>query len=173
MKALFQLALRNLREHKSKTIIIALFIIFGSAIVILGNAFLESVNRGLERDFRANYTGDIVISAKPKQGQIIDIMGVQSISLVGDIPQLPALTEVERINQKMSEDKRISKTTRLISAQALMTKDEEFEVDMDNVSIMDIPVFFLFSGEDKTYFDTFGGQHIVEGRMIDYSSGEN
>ena len=175
MKALFQLALRNLREHKSKTIIIALFIIFGSAIVILGNAFLESVNRGLERDFRANYTGDIVISAKPKQGQVIDIMGVQSISLVGDIPQLPALTEVERINQKMSEDKRISKTTRLISAQALMTKDEEFEVDMeeDSLSIMDIPVFFLFAGEDKTYFDTFGGQHVVEGRMIDYSSGQN
>ena len=57
MKEIFKLALRNLKEHKSKTIIIALFLVFGVAIVVLGNSFLESVNRGLEKDFRNNYTG--------------------------------------------------------------------------------------------------------------------
>ena len=48
MKEIFRLALRNLKEHKSKTIIISLFLVFGVAIVILGNSFLESINRGLE-----------------------------------------------------------------------------------------------------------------------------
>ena len=52
MKEIIKLAMRNLKEHKSKTIIIALFLIFGIAIVVMGNSFLESVNRGLEKDFR-------------------------------------------------------------------------------------------------------------------------
>ena len=68
MRVIFQLALRNLKEHKAKTIIISMFIIFGTAIVILGNSFMESVNRGLEKDFRANYTGDLVVSAHAPEG---------------------------------------------------------------------------------------------------------
>ena len=67
MKEIFRLALRNLSEHKSKTIIISLFLVFGMAIVVLGNSFLESINRGLEKDFRQNYTGDLVISIQPEK----------------------------------------------------------------------------------------------------------
>ena len=76
MKEIFRLALRNLSEHKSKTIIISLFLVFGMAIVVLGNSFLESINRGLEKDFRQNYTGDLVISIQPEKGTILDIFGV-------------------------------------------------------------------------------------------------
>ena len=78
MRVIFQLALRNLKEHKAKTIIISMFIIFGTAIVILGNSFMESVNRGLEKDFRANYTGDLVVSAHAPEGTIMDIFSVNS-----------------------------------------------------------------------------------------------
>ena len=42
MKDIIKLALRNLKEHKSKTLIISMFILFGVAIVIMGNSFLES-----------------------------------------------------------------------------------------------------------------------------------
>ena len=101
MKEIIKLALRNLKEHKSKTIIIALFLVFGVAIVILGNSFLESVNRGLEKDFRENYTGDIAIGmTEPDKGTIYDIFGVSTTNLTGEIPQLPAISDLEKIYVK-------------------------------------------------------------------------
>ena len=97
MKEIIKLALRNLKEHKSKTIIISMFILFGVAIVIMGNSFLESVNRGLEKDFRANVTGDIAISTIPEKGTIIDVFGVNSTNFTGEIPQIPAINELDKV----------------------------------------------------------------------------
>lgn len=177
MGVILKLALKNLRAHRTKTIIISLFITFGSAIVILGNSFLESVNRGLEKDFRANYTGDITIGAIPPEGTIADIFGANEISVTGDIPQIPALTDLHEVEDVLTEFKDISRTTKLISAKALIVKGLEVDfasfLDDDSVSFMDAPVFMLFAGEEGTYFDMFGGQHITEGRILDPASTEN
>ena len=54
MGVIFKLAINNLRQQKSKTIIIGLFIAIGMMIVQVGNGFIESVNNGMEKDFRAN-----------------------------------------------------------------------------------------------------------------------
>ena len=177
MRVIFQLALRNLKEHKAKTIIISMFIIFGTAIVILGNSFMESVNRGLEKDFRANYTGDIVVSANPPEGTLVDIFGVMSNSFTGELLQIPALTDINQVMEVVDSTPEIEQETKMISAQGLMFKGDEVDLsaiqDDDSVSFMDIPIFMLFAGEGETYFDVFGGQHIVEGRALDYSSGDN
>ena len=177
MRVIFQLALRNLKEHKAKTIIISMFILFGTAIVILGNSFMESVNRGLEKDFRANYTGDIVVSANPPEGTLVDIFGVMSNSFTGELLQIPALTDINQVMEVVDSTPEINQKTKMISAQGLMFKGDEVDLsaiqDDDSVSFMDIPIFMLFAGEGETYFDVFGGQHIVEGRALDYSSGEN
>lgn len=177
MRVIFQLALRNLKEHKAKTIIISMFILFGTAIVILGNSFMESVNRGLEKDFRANYTGDIVVSANPPEGTLVDIFGVMSNSFTGELLQIPALTDINQVMEVVDSTPEIERKTKMISAQGLMFKGDEVDLsaiqDDDSVSFMDIPIFMLFAGEGETYFDVFGGQHIVEGRALDYSSGDN
>ena len=103
MKEIIKLALRNLKEHKSKTIIISMFILFGVAIVIMGNSFLESINRGLEKDFRANVTGDIAISTIPAKGTTIDVFGVNSTNFTGEIPQIPAINELEKVEKILKE----------------------------------------------------------------------
>ncbi|MCR4734361.1 MAG: FtsX-like permease family protein [Treponema sp.] len=167
MPVIFRLAIRNLKEHKSKTIIISLFLIFGVAIVIMGNSFLESINRGLEKDFRANYTGDIAISAKPEKGFRIDIFGVDSNTITTDIPQVPPLPELDKIMQIVNAHPEIAKTTKLISAKVIVA--EGLEVDFaeltenDNLTFDDLPISMLFSGEDETYWDTFSGINFVEG----------
>ena len=177
MRVIFQLALRNLKEHKTKTIIISLFIVFGTAIVILGNSFMESVNRGLEKDFRANYTGDLVVSATPPEGTIMDIFSVNSNSFTGEILQIPALTDIDQVLQILDSTPDIEQKTKMISTQGILFKGDEIDLsaiqDDDSVSLLDIPMFIMFSGEGDSYFDVFGGQHIVEGRALDYSSGEN
>ena len=177
MKVIFQLALRNLKEHKAKSIIVSMFIIFGVAIVILGNSFLESINRGLEKDFRANYTGDLTVSAKMSDGWKVDIFMATDNSFDGTIPQIPALLDAEKVEKVLDDSGLISGRTKMISTRGIMMKGEEIDLASlmsdDSVNIADIPVFMMFAGEKDSYFSLFGGQHIVEGSGIDYSSDEN
>lgn len=167
MKQIIKLALRNLKEHKSKTLIIALFILFGVAIVIMGNSFLESVNRGLERDFRANVTGDIAISVIPEKGTIIDLFGVSSTNISGEIPQIPALTDLERIEEILAETDGIKKESKVISAQVMLAKGAEIDLsaftENDDLGIMDLPISMLFAGEKDTYWELFPDLKMIEG----------
>ena len=169
MKDIIKLAFRNLKEHKSKTLIISMFILFGVAIVVMGNSFLESINRGLEKDFRANVTGDIAISVIPEKGTVIDVFGVNSANLTGEAPQIPALADLEQVEQILAETKGIKKESKLISAQVILSKDAEIDFsvlqdDDKDLGVMDLPISMLFAGEDGTYWDLFPDLKMVEGR---------
>ena len=168
MKEILKLAIRNLKEHKSKTIIISLFVLFGVAIVIMGNSFLESVNRGLEKDFRANVTGDIAISIKPEKGTVIDVFGVSSTNITGEIPQIGALPDLERVEQILDETTGIKKRSKMISAQVLLAKGAEIDLsaftENDDLGIMDLPISMMFAGENKTFWELFPDLKMIEGR---------
>lgn len=176
MKEIIKLALRNLKEHKSKTIIISMFILFGVAIVIMGNSFLESINRGLEKDFRANVTGDIAISTIPAKGTTIDVFGVNSTNFTGEIPQIPAINELEKVENILKETKGVKKTSKLISAQVILAKGTEIDLsafmDNDDLGLMDIPISMLFAGEDGTFWDMFPDLKMVEGTFPTPGSNE-
>ena len=60
LPSVVKIALGNLWEHKSKTIILGLLIMIGVCVIILGNSFLESSNNNIKRDMIANYSGDIM-----------------------------------------------------------------------------------------------------------------
>ena len=168
MKDIIKLALRNLKEHKSKTLIISMFILFGVAIVIMGNSFLESVNRGLEKDFRANVTGDIAISVIPEKGTSIDVFGVNSTNITGETLQIPALADIERVEQILAETDGIKKASKLISAQVILAKDTEIDLsvlndDESDLGVMDLPISMLFAGEDGSFWELFPDLKMVEG----------
>lgn len=169
MQTIFRLALKNLKEHKSKTLIIALFFVFGIAIVVLGNSFLESVNRGLEKDFRENYTGDIVFSAVPEKGTTIDIFEVNTTNIDGTISQIPALPELDKVQKIVESKDEVKSFTKQISAQVLIAKDEEIDMasllEKDDLGIMDLPVAMLFAGENPSYWETFSKIRITEGQI--------
>jgi len=167
MKEIFKLALRNLREHKSKTIIISCFLVFGIAIVILGNSFLESVNRGLEKDFRANYTGDIAIGKNPEKGISSDIFGASSMNITSELPQLPAIPDLDKVMEIVEATEEIKNHTKLISAQILVAYGVEMDLsnlsERDDLGFDDLPISMLFAGEDESYWQTFPGINFVEG----------
>ena len=167
MKEIFKLALRNLKEHKSKTIIIACFLVFGIAIVILGNSFLESVNRGLEKDFRANYTGDIAIGKNPEKGYINDIFGSSPTTITTEIPQLPAIPDLDKVEEIVNATEGIKSRTKIISAQILVAYGVEMDLsnlqDRDDLGFDDLPISMLFAGENNTYWNTFPSVKFVEG----------
>lgn len=180
MKDIIKLALRNLKEHKSKTLIISMFILFGVAIVIMGNSFLESVNRGLEKDFRANVTGDIAISAIPEKGVVFDVFGASpttGVTIAGEELQIPALADLERIEEILSEVEGIKKESKLISAQVLLSKDSEFDFsilqdDDKDLGLMDLPISMLFAGEDGSFWELFPDLKLIEGHYPTPGSNE-
>ncbi len=177
MKEIIKLALRNLKEHKSKTLIISMFILFGVAIVIMGNSFLESVNRGLEKDFRANVTGDLAISVIPEKGVAIDVFGVNTTNISGEVPQIPALTDLERIEEILAETDGIKKKSKLISAQVILSKDAEIDFsvlqdDDKDLGIMDLPISMLFAGESGSFWELFPDLKMIEGHYPTPGSNE-
>ena len=167
MKEIIKLAIRNLKEHKSKTVIIACFLIVGIAIVILGNSFLESVNRGLEKDFRANYTGDIAIGKNPDKGVINDIFGVNSTNITTEVPQLPAIPDLDAVMEIVNSTDGIKSHTKLISAQILVAYGIEMDLsnlsDRDDLGFDDLPISMLFAGETDSYWNTFPSVNFIEG----------
>ena len=172
MKDIIKLALRNLKEHKSKTIIISMFILFGVAIVVMGNSFLESVNRGLEKDFRANVTGDLTITVNPEKGTTIDVFGVNSTNIAdmtGETPKVGALADLERIEEILAETDGIKKRSKMISSQVILSKDAEIDFsvlndDEKDLGVMDLPISMLFAGEDGAYWELFPDLNMIEGR---------
>ncbi len=176
MSVIGRLALRNISEHKSKTIIIALFLVFGIAIVILGNSFLESINRGLEKDFRAHYTGDIAISIKPEKGTMIDIFGVTTTNISGEIPQVPALPELDRVYQILKETEGIENDSKLITANVLVAHGDEMDfndiLNRDDLGFDDIPISILWGVEAESYWDLFPDLNFVEGRYFEPDTDE-
>ena len=58
---LFKIAFRNLREHKSQTLIIGTLIALGVAVLVTSNSVLTSVTRGMEASYVNNFTGDLIV----------------------------------------------------------------------------------------------------------------
>ncbi|MDD7269461.1 MAG: FtsX-like permease family protein [Treponema sp.] len=167
MKEIFKLALRNLKEHKSKTIIIALFLVFGVAIVVLGNSFLESVNRGLEKDFRNNYTGDIAISIKPEKGTMIDLFGYQTTDISSAMSEIAAIPDLDKVMQIIENQEGIKAHTKLIGSKVLVAKGLEMDfsdfVERDDIKFDDLPIAMIFAGEQDTYRTVFPDVNFVSG----------
>lgn len=176
MSVIFRLAIQNLKEHKSKTLIILLFLVFGIAIVIMGNSFLQSINKGLENDFRQNYTGDIAITQTPPKGVIFDIFGVNTTNISGEIPQIPAINDLEKVMEIVNKNENIKNHTKLISAQVMISDNKEMDMsafmEKDDMTFDDLPIACLFAGENETYWKIFEGLHFTEGTFPATNSNE-
>lgn len=162
MGVIFKLAINNLRQQKSKTIIIGLFIAIGMMIVQVGNGFIESVNHGMEKDFRANYTADIIVSAPIPNGVYMDLFGITDLANVMEVKQIPALPDVKAAEKIISETSGILQKSNIVTTQGILMESDEFL--LEDQDMMKIPVFYMFAGESDAYFKMFPNQKITEGR---------
>lgn len=63
MDVVLRIALRNLREHKAKTLIIGVLISLGIFVLMTGNSLLDTANAEVEKAFITSYTGHIMVAA--------------------------------------------------------------------------------------------------------------
>ncbi len=93
MPVLVKIAIRNLREHKSKTLIVGIIIALGIMIMLLGNSLMKTAARGVQRSFIDNYTGHVMISARTEGG--LSLFGAQGPQ-TGNF-EIPRIPQYERV----------------------------------------------------------------------------
>jgi putative ABC transport system permease protein len=96
----WKIALRNLKEHKVKTIIIGTLIAIAITLLVLGNSFMDSVTAGMERTYSETYTADLIVHAPTDPG--ISLFGAIGPSAANStLPQIDDLDSlVDILNQK-------------------------------------------------------------------------
>jgi len=153
MPVLIRIAFRNLLEHRSKTLIIGTLLALGVVILIVGNAFMDTAERGVKEGFTANFTGDVFISGKATNGTV-SLFGVQA---AGGQETTPTLPYYDRIVEKLSsmpqvEDK-ASQITGFGMATIANSDDQTFAL--------------LFGIEPGEYRRIFDQAKIVDGHFLE------
>ena len=61
MFALLKIAIRNVFAHKVKTMIVGTLIFIGIFLMVLGNSFLDSTSKGIQKAYSQSVTGEIAV----------------------------------------------------------------------------------------------------------------
>ncbi len=155
LAVIFRIALRNLRQHKSKTIIIGTIIAVGVIILVVGNSLMDTATMGIQRAFIDNFTGDVMITGIA-QGDI-SLFGVRS---PGGIEETPVLPEYEKIREYVENYRGINNFTPQVSGVASIRVEGQ---EKENKRALT----FLIGVEPDTYHSMFTASRIVDGRLLE------
>ncbi len=165
MPVTLRMALRNLVEHRSKSLIIGSLLGIGVLILILGNAFLDASKRGIETSFTKNYTADVVITGKADGP--VSLFGVQSI---GGLEETPNIPDYEKVFSHASALAGVQKTSGMASGFGLISRDvdgiSEADTGEDDQEGMMNAFVMLFGVDASSYWQLFDGLQLVQGSLL-------
>ena len=90
MGVIWKLAFRNLRQHKTKTLIIGVIISIGIAVLVVGNSLLDTATAGIKQAYVDNYTAHIIVTGRHRG----DLSLFGSNSMDEGIPMIPEFEKV-------------------------------------------------------------------------------
>ena len=155
MGVLIRIALRNLREHTSKSIIIGSLIALGVIIIVVGNSLIDTAERGVHGMFIDNYTGDVFISGVSKNpGTAVSLFGITGAP--GDNDATPVLPEEDAIEARLRADPRVRAVAGQVTGMGLLALEDKDERKMS----------FLFGVDPAAYPALFPDMKLVEGRYL-------
>jgi putative ABC transport system permease protein len=120
MIVLLKIAIRNLKEHKTKTLIIGIIIAMGVIILVVGNSMIDTATKGLRKNYWDNYTGHIIISGSDDDE--LTIFGRMSMQGMNDpIPKIP---EYQDIQDYVSSHPDVDRVSPQVSGRAIASSSE-------------------------------------------------
>ncbi len=149
---IWAIAIRNLWQHKTKTLIIGLLVSVGITLTFAGNAFIDSMIRNISGIFTEYYTGDILITSSETLGA--GVFGAQSDDVYG-VPTIPVLGDYDAVRAKIDAIPGVRAVTTQLSGYALFNLEEKG---------MDFSLFFGI--EPETYYKAMDGIELVQGRLL-------
>jgi len=149
---IWAIAIRNLWQHKTKTLIIGVLITLGIMLTFAGNALIDSMIRNSSSIFTEFYTGDILVTSTETLGA--GVFGAQSEDAMG-FPVIPLLRDYDKVAEKVSALPGVKGVARQLSGYAM------FNLGNDG---MDYGLFF--GVEPDSYFKVMNGIEIIDGRLL-------
>lgn len=149
---IWAIAVRNLWQHKAKTLIIGTLVTVGIMLSFAGNAFIDSMIRNISGIFTDYYTGDILITSSETLGA--SVFGAQSDDMMG-FPVIPPLKDYDKAMEIVSGLDGVQSVTQQLSGYALLNLGTEG---------MDYACFF--GVDPDSYFETMPGIQILDGRLL-------
>ncbi len=89
---IWKIAIRNLLQHKTKTLIVGTLVAIGITLTLAGNSVIDSMISMISKSFVRNYTGDILVTSTETAGA--GVFGSQSDDMMGP-PLVPRLKDYE------------------------------------------------------------------------------
>ncbi len=152
MGTIVRIALRNLIQHRSKTIIIGALIAVAVALGLVGNSVLDTAKRSLRRTFTENFTGDVLVLPKSIVG---GVFGSTSDGNGNGPPILPMMADYDKVFQIVKGEGGIANLTSQISAYVLF-----------NLGDAGLNFGLAFGIEPDDYFRTFNNIELLSGRRL-------
>ncbi|HKL86227.1 MAG TPA: FtsX-like permease family protein [Treponemataceae bacterium] len=150
---IWAIAIRNLFQHRTKTLIIGALVSIGIMMTFFGNALIDSMIRNIEGIFTEYYTGDVLITSTETLGA--GVFGAQSDNVNG-FPVIPLIRDYPEVLEEASKIKGVRAITHQISAYALINNEQ---LGME---------FSLFFGiEAESYYSAMTGITLVQGRLLE------
>jgi putative ABC transport system permease protein len=149
---IWAIAIRNLWQHKTKTLIIGALVAACIALSFAGNAFIDSMIRNISGIFSDYYTGDILITSSETVGA--GVFGAQSDEIMS-IPVIPVLKDYDQAMEIVSGMKGVKAVTHQLSGYAVLNLDRA-----------GAEYACFFGIEPENYFRAMSGVELVDGRML-------
>lgn len=143
-----KIAWRNIWRHKSKSLIIGVILFLGAFLMTLGNAIVSGMEKGLEKNLKGSFTGDVLIISNKEEKDAIfaDITGTAR-------ELIPDYFKVEKV---VKENAKVDKTLSMAFGQNFILSDD---ADMQVVGIVGVNMKDFLNFYDDQY-------NIIEGRML-------
>ncbi len=157
MGVILRIALRNLKEHKAKSLIIGIIIALGIMVLFIANSMMDTASAGIRKSFIDTYTGDIMISAKDKEK--INLFGKQGNKLD---PSVPTILEYSKVYGYVTSRPEVASASSQVTGIAMINfKEEDSQTESELLGLV------LFGIEPQNYRSTFFGNiEILDGEFL-------
>ena len=158
MGTILKIALRNLTQHKVKSLIVGALITLGITLTFIGNSLFESASEGVKRGYSENFTGDIMIQGVSDKK--FSLFGSEEMSFSLAAEPTPVIQKYDKVLETIRALPQMTSFTSQVSGQVIINLEEKGQT-----------FTLVFGIEPESYFETFQSIRIVEGRML--KNGEN
>lgn len=146
------IALRNVRQHKSKTTIVGILITLGVAALVIGNSVMDTAEAGIREAYRRTFTGDLVVSGR--SDGIVTFLG----ETTGQQPGLPPrIGSYREVRDYLREHELVDAFSPQVHGNALISVSQELA-----------GFGIIFGIQPEPYRETFPDNlEIIEGRFLE------
>jgi len=153
MGTILKIALRNLTQHKVKSLIVGALITLGITLTFIGNSLFESAAQGVKRGYSENFTGDVMVQAVSDKK--FSLFGSDDFGFGGTQEPTPVIQKYDQVLQSLRNLPQMDSFTSQVAGFAFLNLEEKGQA-----------FNLLFGVEPDSYFQTFQSIRILEGKML-------